>query len=114
MKDERLAEIVSEIKILRERTDGQAIRLDQLERSAKCRLHKKLETITGGGTMCIHCGQEFEALEKPVGIVEHYQAKVAPKLPGQTKHGHCPKCGYTAKDQEIHGDHHLCDGKIPE
>lgn len=26
---------------------------------------------------------------------------------------HCPKCGYTAADAAFHGDHHLCDGKIP-
>ena len=22
----------------------------------------------------------------------------------------CPSCGYTSRDQEVHGDHHLCDG----
>ena len=27
---------------------------------------------------------------------------------------HCQKCGYTQKDQAIHGDHHLCDGEIPD
>ena len=25
----------------------------------------------------------------------------------------CPKCGYTKEDAQIHGDHHLCSGKIP-
>lgn len=25
----------------------------------------------------------------------------------------CEKCGYTAEDETIHGDHHLCGGKIP-
>lgn len=26
----------------------------------------------------------------------------------------CPLCGYTRQDQLIHGDHHLCPGRIPE
>lgn len=26
----------------------------------------------------------------------------------------CPKCGYTRKDQQIHGDHYLCTGTIPK
>ncbi len=30
-----------------------------------------------------------------------------------TEDERCPKCGYTAKDAFIHGDHHLCDGEIP-
>jgi len=25
----------------------------------------------------------------------------------------CPECGYTEQDAKIHGDHHLCKGKIP-
>jgi hypothetical protein len=27
---------------------------------------------------------------------------------------HCPKCGYTREDAMYNGDHHLCDGEIPE
>lgn len=27
--------------------------------------------------------------------------------------GRCPKCGYTKRDCQIHGDHHLCDGPGP-
>lgn len=25
----------------------------------------------------------------------------------------CPDCGYSQEDADIHGDHHLCIGKIP-
>lgn len=25
----------------------------------------------------------------------------------------CPKCGYSKKDAQLHGDHHLCSGRIP-
>lgn len=26
----------------------------------------------------------------------------------------CPECGYSATDALLHGDHHLCNGTIPE
>ena len=27
---------------------------------------------------------------------------------------HCPRCGYTKFDQQLHGDHQLCPGEIPD
>lgn len=50
-----IRELVAEIKELQERTEGQEIRLDWLERSARCTFHTK-----GLEGPCIHCGQEFD------------------------------------------------------
>lgn len=31
-----------------------------------------------------------------------------------SEHPRCPRCGYTPCDEQIHGDHHLCESKVKE
>ncbi len=47
----------------------------------------------------------LRSLRKPKEDTAEFEVRDEPR---------CPECGYTQADASLHGDHHLCRGKIPE
>ena len=70
-----------------------------------------------GHELAIRCEGHLVGLKKAFAWLDAQKEEVpvkedvdAPELADTPR---CPHCGYTDRDAALHGDHHLCGGKLP-
>jgi hypothetical protein len=60
------------------------------------------------GCDCLFCTAHDTILTARAMLQKHLE-EISPE-----KVKRCPKCGYSKADAQLHMDHHLCHGKIPD